>query len=84
MSTETKSSGNNLQELNSILFAQLRRLNDATPAQLDEEIKRASMITDVAKPIISGASLVLQAQKLKFEALGGFKELPNMLEVKND
>lgn len=84
MSTEPKSSGNNLKELNDILFAQLRRLDTATPAQLDEEIKRAHMITDVAKPIISGATLVLEAQKLKANLLGGFKELPNMLESKND
>lgn len=83
MSTEPKSSGNNLKELNDILFAQLRRLDSATPEKLDEEIKRANMITDVAKPIISGANLVLEAQKLKFNALGGFSELPNMLEAKN-
>ena len=74
---------NNLKELNDYLFQQLRRLDAVAPDKLYEEIKRAQMIVETSKPIISCASLVLDAQKLKNAAIGGLTELPNMLEGKD-
>lgn len=71
---------NNLKELNDYLFQQLRRLDAVAPDKLDEEIKRAQIIVETAKPIISCATLVLDAQKLKNSAIGGLTALPNMLE----
>lgn len=74
---------NNLKELNDILFDQLRRLNTAeTTEALDKEVARADSITKVAKPIIDGATLVLDAQKLKAQYLGLQGDLPHMLEAK--
>ena len=76
---------NNLKELNDILFDQLRRLNTAeTTEALDKEVARADSITKVAKPIIDGATLVLDAQKLKAQYLGLQGDLPNMLEAKQN
>lgn len=74
---------NNLKELNEFLFQQLRRLDAVSPEKLDEEIKRATMIVETSKPILSCASLVLDAQKLKNIAIGGLTSLPNMLEGKD-
>ena len=76
---------NNLKELNDILFDQLRRLNTAeTTEALDKEVARADSITKVAKPIIDGATLVLDAQKLKALYLGLQGDLPHMLEAKQN
>ena len=76
-------SQNNLKELNDILFDQLRRLNSVSPENLDTEIDRAEAITNVAKPVLAGATLVLEAQKLKAQYQGALDKLPNMLEVKD-
>jgi len=73
---------NNLKGLNDILFAQLRRLESATKTDLRDEIDRAEMMTSVSRPIISAATLVLEAQKLKAQMTDSFTELPNMLEAK--
>jgi hypothetical protein len=73
---------NNLKGLNDILFAQLRRLESASKADLRDEIDRAEMMTSVSRPIISAATLVLDAQKLKAQMTDSFIELPNMLEAK--
>lgn len=73
---------NNLKGLNDILFAQLRRLESASKADLRDEIGRAEMMTSVSRPIIAAASLVLDAQKLKADMTKTFDALPNMLEAK--
>jgi hypothetical protein len=73
---------NNLKGLNDILFAQLRKLESASKADLRDEIDRAEMMTSVSRPILSAASLVLDAQKLKFSMTETASELPNMLEAK--
>ena len=56
---------NKLTDLNDHLFAQLERLNDEdlTDDQLNKEIQRSKALTDVAKPIIANAQLILDAQK---------------------
>ena len=56
---------NKLTDLNDHLFEQLERLNDEdlTEEQLDKEILRSKAITNVAKPIIDNAQLLLDAQK---------------------
>jgi len=73
-----------INTLNDYLFQQLRRLDAVAPDKLDEEIKRAQMIVETSKPIISCAALVLDAQKLKNSAIGGLTALPNMLECKDE
>ena len=56
---------NKLTDLNDHLFAQLERLNDEdlSDDQLNKEIQRSKAMTDVAKPIIANAQLILDAQK---------------------
>ena len=56
---------NKLTDLNDHLFAQLERLNDEdlSDDQLNKEIQRSKALTDVAKPIIANAQLILDAQK---------------------
>ena len=56
---------NKLTDLNDHLFAQLERLGDEdlTEDQLNKEIQRSKALTDVAKPIIANAQLMLDAQK---------------------
>lgn len=56
---------NKLTDLNDHLFAQLERLNDEdlTEDKLNKEIQRSKALTDIAKPIIANAQLILDAQK---------------------
>jgi hypothetical protein len=57
---------NTLADLNNHLFAQLERLSDEdlTPAQIDSEAKRGTVIVAVADQIIRNASLKIQAAKI--------------------
>lgn len=71
---------NKLSDLNNHLFAQLERLNDETMQgeQLQEEIERSRAVTEVAREIVSNASLVLKAQMAVHNTLGA--SLPKMLD----
>lgn len=54
---------NKLSDLNNHLFAQLERLGEEglTSEQIQDEVKRAEAITDVADQIIRNADLQLKA-----------------------
>lgn len=56
-------------DLNNHLFEALERLNDNTLVKenLEEEIKRAEMITKLSTQIISNAALTLKSEQLKAE-----------------
>lgn len=57
---------NKLSDLNDHLFAQMERLSDEnlTPAQIEQEAKRGTVIVAVADQIIRNASLKIQAAKI--------------------
>ena len=63
---------NKLTDLNDHLFAQLERLGDESISDdgLSKEVEGTKSITDVAKTIVSNASLQLSAIKLKAEYKG--------------
>lgn len=75
---------NTLVDLNNHLFAQLERLNDEEIKgdELQEELQRAKVISDVARSIVKNGNLVLQAHKFKDESLDLNNQLPEMLENK--
>lgn len=54
-----------LADLNDYLFAQMDALTnpDLTAEELDKEIDRSKAIQGIAKTIIDGANVALQAQK---------------------
>lgn len=56
---------NKLMDLNNHLFSQLERLNDETLTEetMNKELQRSKAITEIAKPIIANAQLILDAQK---------------------
>lgn len=76
------SNANTMNELNDILFSQLRRLENAV--EMDElamERDRAKAMTSVAHQIISNASTALDAQRFAAETIGRSKvNVPKMLE----
>ncbi|MCG5734967.1 hypothetical protein PCM10_07545 [Staphylococcus aureus] len=75
---------NTLVDLNNYLFAQLERLNDEEIKgdELQEELQRAKVISDVARSIVKNGNLILQAHKFKDESLDLNNQLPEMLENK--
>lgn len=60
---------NRLSDLNNHLFAQLERLSEEGigPDKLDEEVKRAGAIVDVADQIIKTAALSIRAAEIASE-----------------
>lgn len=54
-------------DLNNHLFAQLERLSDENikGEELEEELKRADMISKVSAQIINNASLTLRAEQIR-------------------
>lgn len=78
---------NKLSDLNDHLFAQLERLGDEDLKgdALTNEVDRSRAVTNVAKEIISNASLQLDAVKLKAEYMGLKQEdVPLLLSGKGD
>lgn len=75
---------NTLVDLNNHLFAQLERVNDEEIKgdELQEELQRAKVISDVARSIVKNGNLILQAHKFKDESLDLNNQLPEMLENK--
>lgn len=75
---------NTLVDLNNHLFAQLERLNDEEIKgdELQEELQRAKVISDVARSIVKNGNLILQVHKFKDESLDLNNQLPEMLENK--
>ncbi len=77
---------NNLNDLNEILFNQIRKLeNDVlTDEQLDREIRKSESITKTATVILKNAELALDAQK-QFDEYGTGRtvDIP-LLGISND
>lgn len=73
---------NTLGNLNSYLFEQVERLNNAdlSSDEFEKEIERGKAISGVAKDIISNANLVLQAQKFADDKWDNDKKMPKLLE----
>ena len=72
---------NNLSALNDYLFESIERImdDDLSGEVLEEEIKRAEMVTDVAKVIVQNAELALKVMKHAEEYGIEKKEIPAML-----
>lgn len=77
---------NNLNDLNEILFSQIRKLenDDLTDEQLDREIRKSESITKTATVILKNAELALDAQK-QFDEYGTGRtvDIP-LLGISND
>lgn len=77
---------NNLNDLNEILFNQIRKLEDdnLTDEQLDREIRKSESITKTATVILKNAELALDAQK-QFDEYGTGRtvDIP-LLGISND
>lgn len=60
---------NKISDLNNILFEQMERINDdsLTDAQLDNAIRKAEAVNDIAKTIIDNARVTVAAQKMLME-----------------
>lgn len=72
---------NNLSALNDYLFESIERImdDDLSGEVLEEEIKKAEMVTDVAKVIVQNAELALKVMKHAEEYGIEKKEIPVML-----
>ena len=70
----------NLAELNSELFKQIKRLNDdsLTPEQLEHEIERTKGVCLVSNQIINNATLALKAMCVQKG-----EPMPDMLAIEN-
>lgn len=55
----------NLTELNSVLFEQLRKLNESKGSKLDDEVKRARSVASISSNIVSVHKTMLDAIRLK-------------------
>lgn len=75
----------NLMDLNDALFEQLDRLDKKlSPEELEQEIKRANAITNIAGVIVNNANLLLKAQKVKDDSFRADTKLPAILETRED
>jgi len=74
---------NNIEDLNTHLFAQLDRLtkSDMTAEQVSTEVSRAAAMVDVAEAILHGADLQLKATLVIANHGDRFKRYTAMLEA---
>lgn len=76
MANEAK---NNLNELNNILFQQLRKLTSASnKEELQQEIERSTAVCSVSTQVVNNASLALRAQCVANQIT-----VPTMLGIEN-
>lgn len=78
---------NSLGDLNNILFEAIERLNDdecMTPQLAEAERRRAKSIAELGKVIVMNASVQLEAIKTADDLGIGRKELPDVLQNKNE
>ena len=75
---------NKLSDLNNHLFAQLERLGEEglSSEQIEDEVKRAEAIVDVADQIVRNAALQLKAATLIANHGDRFKPMLPMIESK--
>ncbi|MDR1942445.1 MAG: hypothetical protein LBQ47_08980 [Endomicrobium sp.] len=71
---------NKIIDLHNHLFCELERLSDESlkGEELNEEIKRAGAVADVASKIIATGELVLKAHALQDKAIG-VTDIPKLL-----
>lgn len=76
---------NKLEDLNNHLFAQLERLSDEelvnNKDKLEAELSRTKAVTAVAREIVAGGKLVLDAHKAVGDRL--IASVPPMLEKRD-
>ena len=72
----------NLNDLNDLLFAQLERLSnpELEGDKLDAEVQRTELMCKVSGQIIGSANTVLNALKLKDNAMDATLKLPPVIE----
>jgi hypothetical protein len=75
---------NKMVDLNNHLFAQLERLavEDLTPEQIEQEVKRTDAIVSLADQVSRNADLQLKAAKLYAEH--GNSVLPHLPQIGSD
>lgn len=74
-----KEAKNNLNELNDILFQQLRKLTSASnKEELQQEIERSTAVCSVSTQVVNNASLALRAQCVANQIT-----VPTMLGIEN-
>lgn len=73
---------NNLSALNNYLFEAIERIqeDELSGELLDEEIKRAEAVTDIAKVIVANGELALKAMKHMEEYGTERASIPAMLK----
>lgn len=72
------------EELNILLFEQLRAIKNAKNETLDIEIKRGKAITDVVEKIINNAKIGLEGRKYLADTGLMNANLPNYLKIEQD
>ncbi len=72
------------EELNTLLFEQLRAIKSATGDDLDVEIKRGKAMTGVAEQIVNNAKIGLEGRKYLADTGLMNANLPNYLQIEID
>jgi len=79
-------SNNNLSRLNDFLFEHLERLSapDILDKELEKETNRTAVLASTSKQVINNAALVLEAEKTRIEYVHAFKNVPKMLQNREE